>query len=242
MAVLLETGYLDLLDPSDLEQMSTLYQAKIDLEAIRMRPDFEDIDFTNDLFDELNKVTKITRKRHKSDRKEKSPELDKIMEKSLTISEKPKTEITTSEQPKPRPKRISLDAYEKSRKSPVTPSPRRSNWSESPKSEISTPVKSLNDIIAEEEKVETPKKQKSGWGPNRRKQAKGQDIIRWEEEKTIEMSKRSPSSPWGGARPVQRGSPSWPLSTPPKKTISSPTQTKVSSEVEPKVNFEIKIC
>ena len=114
LAVLLETGYLDLLDPSDLEQMSTLYQAKIDLEAIRMRPDFEDIDFTNDLFDELNKVTKITRKRHKSDRKEKSPELEKILEKSLTITEEPK-EI--SEQPKPRPKRISLDAYEKSRTS-----------------------------------------------------------------------------------------------------------------------------
>ena len=45
--------------------------------------------------------------------------------------------------------------------------------------------------------------------PSRRKQAKGQDIIQWEQENTFKISKRSPSSPWGNARPVkeQKGCP-----------------------------------
>jgi len=60
------------------------------------------------------------------------------------------------------------------------------------------------------------------FSPSRRKQAKGQDIIQWEQENTFKLSKRSPSSPWGNARPVNthNGCPAV-TSSPPKVQIES---------------------
>ena len=221
LAVLLETGFLDLLDPADLEEMSTLYQARIDLEAIRMRPDLDEIEFTQELFDELALAATVVRKRNKSERHEKKSPPVEIVKASDTVFDQPET---ASKKVTPRrPKKISLSEYEEQKKSPATPT--RPNWSTSPTTPKSDrPVKSLNEIIEEESKFETPKAKK-GWGPSKRRQARGQDIIRWEEEKTIELSKRSPSSPWGGARPVQRGSPSWP----------SPVQKQKEVKPKPKV-------
>ena len=210
LAVLLETGYLDLLDETDLEQMSTLYQTKIDHEAIRMRPDVEHIDFTSDLFNELSKAAESPRKRHKSERRV-SPEKEVSVE---------LTELLLRAKPKPRPKRISLSEFDEKTNLKTPP---RDNWTTSPKTP-QTANRSLNDIMSEEAATISTAK-KTNWGPNRRKQARGQDILRWEEEQVIETAKRSPSSPWGSARPVQRGSPSWPS---PTKEQKKPVKTKTA--------------
>ena len=59
LPVLLETGYLDLLENDELEKMSQFYQEILDEDTIRFKPTIEiDLDFDSFLFSELSIASK----------------------------------------------------------------------------------------------------------------------------------------------------------------------------------------
>ena len=59
LPVLLETGYLDLLENDELEKMSQFYQEILDEDTIRFKPTIEiDLDFDQFLFSELSIASK----------------------------------------------------------------------------------------------------------------------------------------------------------------------------------------
>ena len=135
---------------------------------------------------------------------------------------------------KKRPKKVNLfdtgNDREGTKTSIPTTEQRNRSWSSSgPEVKVS----SLKDIMSHQSdqhdlNSNSSPREKKNFKPNRRRQARGQDIIRWEQENTIEISKRSPLSPWGQARPVNiRTSPDHgPLNSPLSKS-SSPIKSPI---------------
>ena len=59
LPVLLETGYLDLLEDDELDRMSQFYQEFLDEDTIRFKPTIEsELDFDQFLFSELSIASK----------------------------------------------------------------------------------------------------------------------------------------------------------------------------------------
>ena len=138
---------------------------------------------------------------------------------------------------KKRPKKVNLFDTGNDREGktiPITEQRNRSWSSSGPEVKVS----SLKDIMSHQSdqhdlNSNSSPREKKNFKPNRRRQARGQDIIRWEQENTIEISKRSPLSPWGQARPVNiRTSPdSGPLNSPLKSNSPIKSPIKVDAFV-----------
>ena len=133
---------------------------------------------------------------------------------------------------KKRPKKVNLFDTGNDREFKTIPNEQRNrSWSSSgPEVKVS----SLKDIMSHQSdqhdlNSNSSPREKKNFKPNRRRQARGQDIIRWEQENTIEISKRSPLSPWGQARPVNiRTSPdSGPLNSPLSAKSNSPIKSPI---------------
>ena len=192
----METGNLDQISGDDLEILSSYYHQILDDNFIRYRDDVPEINFPDDSVRDniLQECAKICpRRRRRSSRRisEKSPE-KQISEDTVFVetAKLPDSVKTVKKKPK---KRLDLDPE----KAPVSPR----GWADGG---IENHF-SLKDIMEEESKI-NPKKENSkklNFTPVRRKQAKGQDIIRREKEMVIELAKSPSTSPWGKARPVK---------------------------------------